>query len=405
MFRLGFPALLVFVGVLFAGLMFYETRPISGRVIDTDGNPVFHAEVQLQKLFGEEMFSDSWRWKDNQYEPVFTQEDGSFLVPFPREGGDFRLLVDHLQYPLSTKEVEMGESGVEVQLSTPWAITGKVFWDTSVISDTFVIGYEPEHSPRLYSRSLVPSFVAQDNTFRIGALPAGKGTLFIGGHWLDQSFSRLEIDLPPGGGIHDVGTIDTRGKVQKVSVTVLNEAGEIEGGSWAVTLDGKHRNYWRGETLDMYYSGSSVSFEIHHHGSRLLVMEDVTSNQRVTVQKGIPVEIEFEPIPWFPEDLWVDVDFIFQRENAEEGGLSNFSTSSIWELPAPGRYKVMVALQDFDKYTEASMVPMTYVTTEADAPVITVLDQKEVQIFKLDFDEDVIRDALRRLRHLEWPKD
>ncbi|MDA0667164.1 MAG: hypothetical protein O3A95_05515 [Planctomycetota bacterium] len=43
MFRFEFPTLLIYVGVLFASLMVYETRPITGRVIDADGNPVFHA--------------------------------------------------------------------------------------------------------------------------------------------------------------------------------------------------------------------------------------------------------------------------------------------------------------------------------------------------------------------------
>jgi len=95
MFRLGFPALLLCTGVLFVALWIFETQPITGRVVDMNGNPVAQAEVQLEKLFGEKMFPKSWRWKRNRFEPVYSDQDGRFLVPFPKTAGEFRLVVSH----------------------------------------------------------------------------------------------------------------------------------------------------------------------------------------------------------------------------------------------------------------------------------------------------------------------
>ena len=222
----------------------------------------------------------------------------------------------------------------------------------------------------------------------------------------------MELDLMQGGGVLDLGVMDLRGQFKQLSMTIRNEEGEIIEGVWATSSTGSQVNGNYAEKVDMVFRGTEPDVKINSFGFRDRVVENISKDQEIVLQRGLAVELLFDSLEWFPDDVMVEIILVLQQEEENLGGdfsgpmISYSGNPQRDRVPQPGVYKVIVELMDFSDYEASSpLPPMTYLTTEAEAPSITVLEQEGLQTFQVSIDESVIRGALGRLQHLDWPKE
>ena len=353
------------LAVLLIGVVLWwssDKGPITGTVVDVHGAPVPGVRIHLEREYGEEMFPESMRWVAIREPSAVTGKNGDFFLEDPGRGGRYRLTADEDDHVLAWKEIERGQTDVQVTLEPGWLIHGSLVIDEELDLEACMVKVlHPAADPR--DRGFEAIGFQERYDFAVGQLPP----LRLTGHGLEDPF------LP---------------------TAVMTQAGQQVG--WDSF----------GE-VTIYFPEDSLDLQVQVSGYRDVLMEGVQGDRDVPVVPGYPVEVFFGEIPGFPEDV---MEMIELRAVAKDSGAVGSPRNVPFfyngdSVPAPGDYKIMVQLMEFSTEEDSGHVPMpfTYVTTLEEAPVITVEDKEGFQTFHIPIDQTVVWQAIHRLRRLDWP--
>lgn len=403
------------VGAIGAGIWWFgDSGPITGTVVDKDGKPIAGAEVQLEKEYGEEMFPLSMRWKALRDASATTKSDGTFFIEDQGVSGNLRVVVDDGYSGIGRVPVPRGGSGLEVVLEPAWKLTGKLSWDTDAIPEYFQVvllqGGDESFPFEQPQATVMPNL----DDFWIEQVEPGTYQLVVLHKHDNHPLYTREIVLDAGGGSSNLGHIDLRGKINSATLTLFGITEKYA--PWTTVVDdlGRHIGWTSEGSVTVYFTEESVDLVLWMHGYRDVLLEDVRGDREIDITPGIPIEVAFDEIPNFPEDVMVDVTLQPQYDAEERALLSDLERirdirhygDPDFQVPAPGAYKVMIRLADLDDELDPAngLLPFTYVTTEAEAPIIHVKESEELQVFQIPTDQTVVWRAITRLRHLDWPE-
>lgn len=416
MSRLWTVVAFLLIGLIGAGLWWTgEKGPMTGRVVDADGKPLKRVSVVLEKQYGEEMIPRTMRWNPLSHTKVHTEADGRFSLQDPNEKGRFRLVVDDGVSKVARVEVERGETNLEVSLEPAWMLLGELTWDNAGRSDAFYVVLMAEGESEFNFDQPHARVDASRNLFEIEQVPAGKYQLVVLHNYGSHPLLSRELQLEPGGGRHELGHMDLRGKLNKATLTLVSR-GDFDGARvTAVDLDGRQMGWEHGDEVTVYFTEESIDLGLLIQEYRNVVLESVRGDREVAITQGIPIEITFSIVSNFPEDVWTDIELepIFDSEGPNSKPdyrrrqvVRNYSGSTNF-MPDPGDYRIMVRLTDMRNVSEevsGPLPPMTYVTSVADAPIIHVKESEELQTFHIEWSQKTVWEAITRLQNLDWPE-
>ncbi|MGB0951768.1 MAG: carboxypeptidase-like regulatory domain-containing protein [Planctomycetota bacterium] len=403
------------VGAIGAGIWWFGAPgPITGVVLDENGKPIAGAEVHLEKEYGEEMFPVSMRWEDLRDASATTQADGRFLIEDPDVDGNLRVVVDDGYSGIGRIPVQRGDPGVEVILEPAWKLTGKLSWDTDAIPGYFLVVLMQGEGELLsfeQPRAQVDPIL---DDFWIEQVEPGTYQLVVLHEHDSHPLYTRELVLDAGGGSSDLGHIDLRGEINSATLTLVGVTEEDAPMTTVVDLLGRQMAWAFEGKVTVYFTEESVDLILWMNGYRDVLLEDVRGDREVSLTPGIPIEIAFDAVPNFPEDIIVEITLLHHFEAGDPATPSGHRGKRVFsnyggpdfQVPAPGAYQVMVRLmemsEDFD--TSPRLLPFTYVTTEAEAPIIHVKESEEMQLFQISMSQSTVWRAITRLRHLDWPE-
>ena len=208
------------LAVLLIGVVLWwssDKGPITGTVVDVHGAPVPGVRIHLEREYGEEMFPESMRWVAIREPSAVTGKNGDFSLEDPGRGGRYRLTADEDDHVLAWKEIERGQTDVQVTLEPGWLIHGSLVIDEELDLEACMVKVlHPAADPR--DRGFEAIGFQERYDFAVGQLPPGPCELLVLPHYSSHSIHQVSLDLKAGGGALDLGLLDLRGKVKRATL-------------------------------------------------------------------------------------------------------------------------------------------------------------------------------------------
>lgn len=382
--------------------------PITGTVVDSDGKPAVGTVMSLHRNPANDG-DRLWRSYSSSRNSVFVGFQGGFSIPDSGEAGPWILKADHKDYARIYLEVERGQTGIELTLEKGWNLTGTVVWGKDSDMEGCFVQLMQEPDLRSPMDSNGTDFVEMGEAFDLNRIANGEYTLKIGSGQGGAVLHSQELRLEGEGGHLDLGTIDLRGEVAQTTFTLAPGFGEDDGVFAVVDRDGSILKGEFGRTLTVVYPKETRELALWVDGYRTLLVDELQRELEVALEPGILVSIEIESVRNLPEDVFVTT--VLERVEDPESGpaLPGYLTERRLYSPGlehhvsePGQYRLHVALGLVKDGFPAGLSPtMTYLTPEANAPIIEVKEALELQVIHNPIEEKVVMDAIAELRELE----
>ena len=364
-------------GEVLLGDLVLRSLPLiaSGVVVDTAGEPVYWATIDLAKkrYYQEPRFV--WDWVPEVR--VQTDEDGRFEMRGNLDSGEYGLNVMGLDYIYTgIQELAPGTKDLRLVLTREGSLVGSVVLPDRVPASWFRVevrseGRDPDYDPAKPMQGRSSSVVEALGGFLVEDLWPGLAEVQLRLPWEPEPLLRVENVLIEEGGITRdprLVDLDLSDWLQLLEITALDAsdkpipfgyvafypAGRPEDGVRRVTLsDGRAliAKHW-----------PAVDLEVVGLGYRTVRLEGVGKDRSVLMRKGIPVHLELDEGVELPEaeqlrvgllpadhrDYWSDE--IHSKDGAETIPWGSWVGSTYpafdssrrvtIELPDPGEYEI-----------------------------------------------------------------
>ena len=324
---------------------------LTGTVVDPFGAPVPGAKIQLQA----EDFPGWNSWHavlETGAEPVTADARGAFRIHAPAVERRHRLLAWQTGYVSRILPCRVGDSGIRVELSPPISVRGHFLmspgtFDKDMRVTTVARGTSHDLVKKVYEAQGMTMF--NDGRFQLPDQSSGDREL-----WLlmrDRVLHAQPLTLDAREPSVELGEIDLRHLMRKITLTIRSETEEWLLETWARDADGALLGKGFGDSVTFFTSLPSLDLLVGGNGHRSLFLNGVTGNRTVTLPRGIPVEIQIAHCPPLL-DGWVLGGALLAKgeEAAEDSMLHHFLLTedlpTIVYAPDAGDYSIHLYLME-----------------------------------------------------------
>lgn len=319
-----------------------EAVAVSGMVIDENRVPIANADVFLMPIFEQADDLDQFI-ENNHYEMLSTTTDAQGEFQFY---GDASLLKYHSVTAEQTGFLFLNEEesspGYHVLQMRRWIkVRGRLLLDPDIDRESLeIVLRRPDGEESIGSREPLET---DGSIFRFPRqMPGDQIDFIVRSKFLKEELYRehnLVLSLDEK---HlDLGTIDLRGVLNSISISVKGTQGRLLPSPWAWTESMEEKAYFE-QPLKLIRGEEFIQLVIGVDDRPYRVVGDPRSNLDLTLPRGIPVEIVVSPMPDFGENWYFygGLHDIHETENLWLPFLSDDPPIYRLEVPAPGTYQV-----------------------------------------------------------------
>jgi len=361
----------------------------TGVVLDEGGAPVVGVALQLQ--YGEpDPFRQqqmAWRWLPQL--STKTDADGRFTLRGTTQKPSLRIAATHPDFLPQEWETKAGATGLRLTLARAVTVRGHFLLPLSANShETNLLVFQEGERPSFQTRP------DAQGGFHLDQLPPKAITLVLQSDYLDEELWRQDLSLAgvDTEGVLDLGEIDLRPYLHVLHLHVLDQDGKEVRDAIAGSLDNFHRSGHGQNPLLLLSARPSVDVEVSAEGFRPTILENLSVDQDVVLQKPYRLQIQVDGLELIPEGFRVD---IYSRRRFQKGitrGSPFFSyesatASGTWfDLPYPGGYELKLLLRP-----PSSLSARAWNLSPNDAATLIDIDQDTTEVKLTVFQGDVDR--------------
>ncbi len=371
----------------------------AGLVLGSDGKPLPHASVRLEKehFYGQDPPRSYWNTTSNGYGSC--NEEGVFSIQGASESGNFRLTVDGNGHSQKQVPIQVGQTGLEIRLEASAVLTGRVLTDPEITPSHVQVRLREGNS----TRTVGLQGEQGEFTFRLETSPLNNATLLVTTS-MGESLLEVEgLNLYPGQEFAPpaANPIDLRGSLNLFQLLVQDSQGKALNAQ--VVLDssnGRNQYNERGGDFQFAVLATSLTAEVTAQGHRPQTVDLIQAQTVVTLQDGIPIRLRLAQSISLPENgllgvrLVRDVGearFISGNRQGQERSTFDASGNLDLKLGGPGKYRVQLrGTIEVDRRSSS--------TSTQSGQILQVEDQSGLQVFNLEVDQLKVDDLFKRLQ-------
>lgn len=286
----------VVVGKMDLGDIKLEPMPtlLQGRVVDQIGEPVEHAQVMLEKDINLDDPNAHSSWNPMLDFHDRTDADGVFHIRGFASPGTYRANTSHFDFDRQFTDIFIGAEDVEIMLQGETRIAGKVLTDSWLDPQELQLLVRTANEYGGYSTSF-HSF-GENGSFVINPSDdsTGLATVSITSKGASLTlFSMEDIDLSAPETVQLLETIDLRGLLHQITLTVRNEGGEFleyVGVRSETTSVGRGL----GEMVQIVSLTPSMNLEITADGHGVVYLNNASGHHDVVLPSGYKISITLD---------------------------------------------------------------------------------------------------------------
>ncbi len=328
-----------------------EPTPVvaAGRVLDESGQPIFQGTVSISRRNSNSV-NPSNEWSMPRLRS-FTTRSGSFRMEGRPPPGDYRITVSDQVHRTEFQALELGKQDYEFRLADVLQLSGVLHLDEEIPRDALLVHlHQAQNTTGRADMHRIARSEA-DGRWTMPAPADGIANFTIEESWSQRVLWRMDGIAFHGGQPSDpqILNLDLRGAFRMIALEVVDPDGAPVP-EWLIDFRGVPNSDWRRvdslAAVRLIHQDSPLDFGIRAPGFRGTSVRGAIGDQRIVLQRGIPVSVAIASHSPLPEDLEILVSLY--DEETKEGALIVLDRQGkgVLLLSEPGEYSLEVSARN-----------------------------------------------------------
>ena len=328
-----------------------EAVAVAGVVIDENRIPIAHADVFLMPIVPlSEGFDPFLEDEEDQILSTTTNQEGVFQFFGDANAIRHYSLTAEQQGFLFLEEEEIGADYHVLKMQRWIEVRGRLLLDPGIHRDNLeIVLIRPDGSETIAWNDIQEK---DETLFRFPRqTPGDQINLLVRSALLkEELYTDFNLVFSLDDQHLDLGTIDLRGLLNPVSISVMDELGRALDSTWAWKEPMEEKAYFK-QPLQLIRGEEVIQLVIGTDDRPYGVLGDQRTDLDLVLPRGIPVEIVVSPMPDFEEGWYFygGLHDLRETENLWLPFLSDDPPVYRLEVPGPGTYQVEFQLSHWSE--------------------------------------------------------
>lgn len=284
------------VGLMQIGEIHLEPTPTlaQGRVVDELGNPVEDAQVMLERDIHAELADASPLWESITSFYDRSDADGFFHIKGIASPGRYRVATTHREFGGRNMEIPLGSEDLEILLKGNVMVKGRILMDDWLKPSDLEVELRTTNDYGGSSTRWVS--LGEDGSFRLDPDRDSTGLATVTvqlDHGSISLFSLEDLDLSAPETQQLLETIDLRGLLHRITLTVRDESGGFL--KWVQVKSGSSSaGAGEGEFLQVVSLEPSMDLDIYAEGYGVVHLSNASGHHDVVLPAGYTIAITLD---------------------------------------------------------------------------------------------------------------
>jgi hypothetical protein len=388
---------------------------LEGQVVDPFGVGIEGASVRMERfnrtsnVHGERVFAEPY-WEHLQKVRTNSDENGFFVLHGADEPGDFRIVLSHYQHEDVTKEVELHEPYLAIEMRRDFQVQGSVLLDPGVeLGGIRITAYrevtESSPEPSIYDNNpegyeYVDSInLFEDGNFLMSWLAEEQLTFIVRCDDISEDLFLLkDVPMRPKNDLMTLAPFDLRGKLGSAKLKVVSHDGqEMKNYEIATSPHGPWNKPYK-SIISVVSKSMPLNLYLRAWGHRSIALEGIRGKKKVVMEAGITATIELSGASELPQNMQIFASFSLVPKSGNGEGIRqsyldtglHLGQPNSFLFPEEGTYALVLRVGQYAQPGAAVFEDYR------DIPHFTVVDIETPQRFVIDIPPDQLASAIQR---------